>query len=538
VTDTAAPPLDPEREAFLDAAENGMTLAYWAARQPDVPAIICEHGDRTFAELNAHANQLARALRARGMDVGDSLGLMLANRPEFAEVVATTQRTGVRITTINWHLTGEEAGYILNDCEAKVFVADARFAEAARGALEHAPNATIRISVGGDIDGFEPYDAVIAGVDDTDIDDPAVGSQMLYTSGTTGRPKGVARPRSGAIARAAAGVQLASPAGYEPGRSVNLCTGPLYHAAPLAFSLSAPLTVGAGVVLMDGWSAEETLRLIEEHRITHTHMVPTMFHRLLSLPAEVREAADISSVTYIIHGAAPCPVSVKSALIEWFGPVVHEYYAATEGAGTSVGSEEWLTKPGTVGKPPTPDHIRILDEEGNDLPAGEIGTVYLKAPAAGRFEYYKDADKTESSYRDTHYTLGDVGYLDEDGYLFLTDRSANLIISGGVNVYPAEVEAELIGHPAVGDVAVIGVPDDEWGEVVVAVVETQPDVEPSEELAAELIAFARERLAHFKCPRRVDFRPELPRHDNGKLYKRLLRDEYRAALTAEKEQGA
>ncbi|MBK5222771.1 MAG: AMP-binding protein [Acidimicrobiia bacterium] len=512
-----------------------MTLAFWAGRQPDVPAVVCEHGDRTFAELNARANQLARALRDRGVEAGDSLGLMMANRPEFVETYATTQRIGVRVTTINWHLTGEEAGYILNDCEAKVLVADARFPDAARGALDHAPNATVRIAVGGDIEGFENYDDVINGVDGSDIDDPVVGSQMLYTSGTTGRPKGVNRARSADIARAVVGAYLNSPAGYVPGESVNLCTGPLYHAAPLAFSMTAPLAVGAGIVLMDGWSAEETLRLIEEHRITHTHMVPTMFHRLLSLPAEVREAADISSVSYVIHGAAPCPVSVKSALIDWFGPVVHEYYAATEGAGTAVGSEEWLTKPGTVGKPATPDHIRILDDDGNDLPAGEIGTVYLKAPAAGRFEYYKDADKTESSYRDTHYTLGDVGYLDDDGYLFLTDRSANLIISGGVNVYPAEVEAELIGHPAVGDVAVIGVPDDEWGESVVAVVETQPDVEPSEELAAELIAYARERLAHFKCPRRIDFRPELPRHDNGKLYKRLLRDEYRAAQMAEKE---
>ena len=533
MTDTATTLTDAEKEAFLEAAGHGMTLAFWAAGQPDVPAVVCEHGDRTFAELNAHANQLARALRDRGVAAGDSLGLMCANRPEFVETIVTTLRTGLRMTTINWHLTGEEAGYILDDCEAKVLVADARFADAAREAARHAPNATILVSVAGDIEGFERFEDVIAGQDPSDIDDPVVGGQMLYTSGTTGRPKGVNRPRSAGIAKATAGAQLVSPAGYVPGRSVNLCTGPLYHAAPLAFSLSAPLTLGATIVLMDGWDAAETLRLIEEHRVTHTHMVPTMFHRLLSLPAEVREAADVSSVHYIIHGAAPCPVSVKKALIDWFGPIVHEYYAATEGAGTSVNSEQWLERPGTVGKPATPDHIRILDEEGNDLPAGEIGTVFLKAPEVGRFEYYKDADKTASSYRDTHYTLGDVGYLDEDGYLFLTDRSANLIISGGVNVYPAEVEAELIAHPAVGDVAVIGVPDEEWGEKVVAVVEPQPDVEPTPELAAEIIAFARERLAHFKCPRQVDFRPELPRHDNGKLYKRLLRDEYRAAVQAE-----
>lgn len=263
-------------------------------------------------------------------------------------------------------------------------------------------------------------------------------------------------------------------------------------------------------------------------------MVPTMFHRLLSLPDDVRGRFDISSLQYVVHGAAPCPVSVKAAMIEWFGPIINEYYAATEGAGTTVKSEEWLTKPGTVGKPPTPDHIRILDEEGNDCAPGEIGTVYLKAPEA-RFSYFKDDDKTSSSYRDDHYTLGDVGYLDADGYLFLTDRSANLIISGGVNVYPAEVEEALIGHPSVGDVAVIGVPDPEWGESVIAVVEPQPGIVPSEELAAELIAHARAHLASFKCPRRIDFRDELPRRDNGKLYKRLLRDEYRAAAAAGQE---
>lgn len=519
-------------EAFLDAAGNGMTLAYWAERQPDVPAIISEHGDRTFEELNANCNRLARALRSRGVEAGDSLAIMMANRPEFPESVYTALRIGVRFTTINWHLTGEEAGYILNDCEAKVFVADARFAEAAKGATKYAPNATILISVGGDIEGFESFDSVIAGQDPSDIDEPTVGSQMLYTSGTTGRPKGVARPRSPEAARLQAAATMNSAANYKPGESVNLCTGPLYHAAPLAFSLSAPLNCGAGVVMMDGWDAAETLKLIEQHKITHTHMVPTMFHRLLSLPAEVREAHDISSLQYINHGAAPCPVTVKKALIEWVGPIVHEYYAATEGAGTTVDSEEWLTKPGTVGKPPTEDHIRILDDEGHDLPKGEIGTVYLKAPEVGRFEYYKDSDKTNGSYRGTHYTLGDVGYLDQDGYLFLTDRSANLIISGGVNVYPAEVEAELLTHPAVGDVAVIGIPNEEWGEEVTAVVEPQPGVEPTPELAAELIAYARERLAHFKCPRRVEFREELPRHDNGKLYKRLLRDEYRAAMQA------
>ncbi len=522
---------NPERERFIEAVTKGMSLAYWAERQPEVMAVVSPHGDRTFAELNANANRLVRALRARGLTAGDSAALMCANRPQFPEVIAAVQRSGIRLTPINWHLTADEAAYILEDCEAKAFVADARFAETAAAAAAQVPGVEVRLAVAGDIDGFESYDAALAAEDGHDIDDPTPGGTMLYTSGTTGRPKGVNRDRA---AQARNQATTASTAGYKAGESRNLCTGPLYHAAPLAFSLTAPLLSGAGVVLMDGWDAEETLRLIEEHRITHTHMVPTMFHRLLSLPEEVRTRYDISSLTYIIHGAAPCPVSVKKAMIEWVGPIIFEYYAATEGAGTSVRSEEWLTKPGTVGKPPTPDHVRILDEDGNDCAPGEIGTVYLKAPPA-RFSYYKDEAKTESSYRGDYFTLGDVGYLDEDGYLFLTDRSANLIISGGVNVYPAEVEEALLGHSAVGDAAVIGVPDAEWGERVVAVVEPQRGVEPSDALAAELIEYCRANLAHYKCPRQVDFRPELPRHDNGKLYKRLLRDEYRAAAAANQE---
>jgi long-chain acyl-CoA synthetase len=288
------------------------------------------------------------------------------------------------------------------------------------------------------------------------------------------------------------------------------------------------MLAGAGVVLMDGWSAAETLALIEKHRITHSHLVPTMFHRLLALPEAVRAAADVSSLRYVWHGAAPCPVAVKKAIIDWWGPVLLEYYAATEGTGTFVSSEEWLTRPGTVGRLPKPDHIRILGPDGQDRPAGEPGTIYIKAPAQGRFDYFKDPDKTAGSYRGDYFTLGDVGYLDDDGYLFLTDRSTNLIISGGVNIYPAEVEAELLAHPGVGDAAVIGVPDEEWGESVLAVVEPAPGVEGSEALAAALIEHCRARLAHFKCPRRVDFVAALPRADNGKLYKRRLRDEYRA----------
>jgi long-chain acyl-CoA synthetase len=512
-------------ERYAAAAGQGMVLAHWAGEQPDTLAIASQQGDRTFADLNANANRVARALRERGVAAGDGLALMVSNRPEFAEVLAAAQRSGLRTTPINWHLTAEEAAYIVGDCRARVFVADARFGEVAAGAAAQSAGATVRLAVGGDIAGFESYDAAIAPHDGSDIVDPVMGRSMLYTSGTTGRPKGVHRaetPPTSAIGRAFR---------YRPGETRHLCTGPLYHAAPLAFSLAGPLNAGVGVVLMDRWSPEETLRLIADEGITHSHMVPTMFHRLLSLPDEVRAATDTSSLRMVIHGAAPCPVSVKKAIIEWWGPVLLEYYAATEGSGTFVTSADWLQRPGTVGKPGDPDHIRIYDPVGDDepLPPGKVGTVYLRAPRVGRFDYFGDKAKTESSYRGDYFTLGDVGYLDEDGYLFLTDRSADLIISGGVNVYPAEVEAELLGHPAVGDAAVIGVPDPEWGESVVAVVQLRQGIEGGEHLAAELIEHCRANLARFKCPRRVDFVDELPRTDSGKLYKRRLREQYRAA---------
>ena len=512
-----------ERRRTMD--EQGMLLAWWAEQQPDEPAVTAPTGELTFGQLNARANQLVRALRRLGLEDGDGVALLCPNRPEFAEVAAATQRAGWRLTTVNWHLTGDEAGYIVGDSEARALVADAGLADVAADSVRQAPGCPVRLAVGGAIDGFCSYDDELAGEDGGDIDDPSVGSTMLYTSGTTGRPKGVYRKEPAPAATAALNLF-----GYRPGEDRHLCTGPLYHAAPLAFSLLVPLSYGVGVVLMERWDAEDALRLVDEHRITHTHMVPIMFHRLLSLPPDVRDRYDISSLRSVLHGAAPCPVAVKKALIEWLGPIVWEYYAATEGSGSYVDPRTWLRKPGTVGRP-ADGQVMIGDEAGRELPVGTVGLVYLKAPPSGRFEYFRDADKTSSTYRGDRFTLGDVGYVDDEGYLFLTDRTANLIISGGVNIYPAEVDAVLIEHPTVGDVATIGIPDPEWGEQVLSVVELQPGLTGSDELAAEMIEHCRARLAHFKCPRRVEFTDELPRQDNGKIYKRLLRDRYRDGAT-------
>jgi long-chain acyl-CoA synthetase len=517
-----------DRRAEL--ARQGSILTWWAEQIPDRPAVITDHGDRTFAELEARANQLVRALRRAGLRSGDAVALVCPNRPEFVEVVAACARGGFRLTPVNWHLTGEEAAYIVDDCEAKALIAHGSLAPLASAARAGADAVAIGLAIGGAIDGFQDYDLALGAESGDPLVDPMPGGTMLYTSGTTGRPKGVYRPPTEVAA------PVANIYGYEEGGDdLHLCTGPLYHAAPLAFSLAIPLSLGVGVVVMDHWDAAKALELIERHRITHTHMVPTMFHRLLSLPEAVRGSADVSSLRHVLHGAAPCPVPVKQRLIDWLGPVVVEYYAATEGVGSFVDSATWLERPGTVGRPLTDDQVRIGDAEGNELPRNEVGLVYLKAPPTGRFEYFKATDKTESSYRGDYFTLGDVGYMDDDGFLFLTDRSANLIISGGVNIYPAEVDAVLLTHPAVGDAATIGIPDEEWGESVLAVVEPQPGIEPGDDLAEELLALCRQHLAGFKCPRRIEFVDELPRHDNGKLYKRVLRDRFRAAAEIAQE---
>ncbi|MDP6377461.1 MAG: AMP-binding protein [Pseudomonadales bacterium] len=511
-----------DTEALERAIATGMTVAFHAARQPDTSAVVTRYGDRTFAQLNANANRLARLLRRHGLGDGDSMAVVARNRPEFIEALVAACRTGIRFTPINFHLKGEEIGYIVDNCDAKVFIADATLAPSPIEAVESAPNLELRLAAGGHMPEFEDYDTSIEQEDGSDIEDPVFGSRMLYTSGTTGRPKGVSRRER--IPQAP--VWGEAPGAYLPGDR-DLVTGPGYHAAPLLIDIIQPLTSGAGIVMMDKWDAQETLRLIEEYRITHTHMVATMFHRLLSLPEAVRSRYDLSSMRHIVHGAAPCPVHVKQAMIDWFGPIIWEYYAATEGGGGFlVGSEEWLTKPGTVGKPGPDFDNKILDDDGNEVAANEVGTIYMRAPEKGRFEYYKDEDKTSSSYRGDYFTLGDMGFFDDDGYLFLTGRSAELIISGGVNIYPQEVDGEIMKHPAVHDVCTIGVPNDEWGEEVKSVVALSGGFEPSDQLSDELIAWARERLASFKCPRSIGYAQELPRSEAGKIQRRVVRAPY------------
>ncbi len=508
-----------------EAAAVGMSIAFTAGKAPDRPAILSERGDRSFGELNAHANMLVRELRAAGLCTGDAVALMCSNRPEFAEVFAACLRGGFRLTLLNWHLTADEVGYIVDDCEARAFIVEARCAAAVQGVADN-DRLVLRLVVGAenfDRDPFEDYARSLLRHSGSDLDDPVRGSTMLYTSGTTGRPKGV---RRNPMARPPQQSATDIAGTFERGESLVLCTGPLYHAAPLQTNLYLPLLRGVGVVLMDQWDAEQTLALIERYRITHTHMVATMFHRLLALPEEVRNRYDVSSLVFVIHGAAPTPVHVKRAMIDWFGPVIYEYYAATEGGGTSITPEQWLQKPGSVGPPNPGRAVVVLDDEHKPVPMGTTGTVYFTTPDEGAFEYFKSPEKTAASFAGDLFTLGDHGYLDEDGYLFLTGRTSELIIAGGVNIYPAEIDAALLMHAAVADVACVGVPNEERGEEVKAVVQLADGFAESAELADELIQFCQTHLAKFKCPRSVDFDPRLPRSDAGKVLRRVVRDRY------------
>jgi long-chain acyl-CoA synthetase len=495
-----------------------------AAATPDKPAVIvAETGEiLTYAALEAASNRAAHAFRAQGLVAGDRVAFLVDNVPEYFGLVWGAQRSGLYFVAVSTKLTVAEVDYILADSGAKLLVASAVFAPVA-AALS---GDFARFALGGAITGFEPWDALIVVQPDTRVPDETAGTATLYSSGTTGRPKGIV---PGALDPA---IDVATPLvmlahaffGLGPD-SIYLSTAPLYHAAPLGWTMSLQ-KLGGTVVLMKKFDPEAALAHIERYRCNAGQFVPTHFVRMLKLPEDVRARYDVSSIKTAIHAAAPCPVPVKRAMIDWWGPVLDEYYAGTEANGfTAIKAADWLAHPGSVGKAIGEAKLHICDEAGHVLPPRSEGGVWFEGPR--KFEYHNDPAKTaESRNAQGWSTLGDVGWVDEDGYLYLTDRKSFMIISGGVNIYPQEIENLLVTHSKVADVAVVGAPCDEMGEQVVAVVQPAADIEPGEALAAELVAFCRESLSGVKTPRRIDFMAELPRHDTGKLYKRLIRDSY------------
>jgi long-chain acyl-CoA synthetase len=498
-----------------------------AATHPDKPAyVMAASGETvTYRELDAASNRFAHHLRRLGLAAGDGIALCLENDARYYEIVWGAQRAGLYYTAVSTRLTPGELEYILNDCGAKVFVTSKALAPLAAAVADRTPGAHTRLMVGGTIPGYESFEAAVAAEPPTPIADELEGTDLLYSSGTTGRPKGVKFPlRGDPLGTPNPLLTLVTALYGMNGDTRYLSPAPLYHAAPLRFNLAVQ-RLGGSSIIMEHFDAEEFLRLIERHRITHAQVVPTMFVRLLKLPEEVRRRYDLSSLRTAIHAAAPCPIPVKEQMIAWWGPIIHEYYGGTEGNGLcALDSAEWLAHKGSVGRALL-GTLRILDDDGRELPPGEAGSIYFAS--GNTFEYLHDAEKTRASRRpDGASTLGDIGYVDADGYLYLTDRKANMIISGGVNVYPQEAENLLVTHPKVQDVAVFGVPNDDFGEEVKAVVQPVDLAEAGPALAEELIAFCRQHLSPIKCPRSIDFEAELPRHPTGKLYKRLLKDRY------------
>ncbi|GAA2721625.1 acyl-CoA synthetase [Actinocorallia aurantiaca] len=502
-----------------------------AERFPDKAAVIMGGTGRvvTFKELDEASNRLAQVLHEAGLRPGEHIAFMLENRWEFFAVAWAAQRSGLYYTAISTRLTADEAGYIVENCEAKAFIASAAVSAIAQEITTGNEKLVLKLALDEAVPGFDSYEDAVAAAPAVPLEQQYEGADMLYSSGTTGRPKGIkpalALSPWGTLPTVSVMVQLL----FAPDEtSVYLSPAPLYHAAPLRYTMAFH-RFGSTVVVMEKFDPEQALALVQEHGVTHSQWVPTMFIRMLKLPKEVRDSYDVSSIKFAVHAAAPCPVPVKQQMIEWFGPVLHEYYAGTEGnCFIYTDSPTWLAHPGTVGRPVLGE-VHVLNEEGDELPAGETGLLYFgQGP---EFEYHGDPDKTASS-RDPKgrgwTTLGDIGYVDAEGFVYLTDRQSHMIISGGVNIYPQEAENLLAVHPKVADVAVFGVPDPEMGEQVKAVVQPTSPEDAGEELAAELIAYCRDNLAHYKCPRSVDFREELPRHPTGKLLKRVLRDEYAA----------
>lgn len=508
-------------------------LGDFAKSTPDKPAVISaatgEHV--SYAELNDRSVRLANLLRESGLVPGDSFAVLAENHVRYFELYWAALRAGYYVTFVNSHFAAEEVAYQITDSNSKLFISTRQMADLAQGALERIGPSVHRLMIDGTAAGFPSYAGAIAGAPAQQPRHQPRGEAMLYSSGTTGRPKGIKRPlRDVQVDDPSAAVTLLSLTPGADSSAVYLSPAPLYHAAPLYWSAGVH-NLGGTVVVMPKFDPEEFLAAIERFRVTHTQVVPTMLVRILKLPPERRLAYDLSSLRALIHAAAPCPPELKERLIEWLGPIVYEYYSGTEGSGmTFITADEWLSHRGSVGRP-VAGIPRICDEVGAEVPVGTPGTVYFEQPQAP-FEYHGDQQKTRDSRHPRHdnwTTIGDIGYLDEEGYLYLTDRRSFMIISGGVNIYPAEIESCLVMHEKVADVAVFGLPDPEMGEFVQAVVKLAPGVPPGAQTAAELKEFTRSHLAGYKVPRHVDFRAELPRLETGKLAKYLLRREYLAA---------
>jgi acyl-CoA synthetase (AMP-forming)/AMP-acid ligase II len=495
--------------------------------QPDKPAVIMAATGEivTYRQLEDRSNQIAQLFRKLGLGRGDSIAIWMENNRSYLEICIAAGRAGLYYTAIGTRLTMAEVAYIAGDCGARVLITSHAMAEQAAQLRPMLTGADRCFMIGGTAPGYESFDAAVAEEPAVPIADQMHGRDMLYSSGTTGRPKGVRQELS------TEPIEVPHPTLFLLVRlyrfdtqTIYLSPAPLYHAAPLRYSLGA-LALGGTVVIMDHFEPETALSLIERHRITHSQWVPTMFVRMLKLPPDTRTRYDLSSLKVAIHAAAPCPIEVKQQMIDWWGPIVYEYYAATEGNGfCGISSAEWLSHRGSVGRAMLGEP-HILDESGNELPVGQEGIVYF---ANGpQFSYHNDPVKTAESRSSAGWTtMGDIGRLDAEGYLYLTDRKSFVIISGGVNIYPQEAENALILHPKVADVAVIGVPDPEFGESVKAIVQPVDMAEAGPELEAELIQFCKQRLSAIKCPRSIDFDPALPRYPNGKLYKRLIKDRY------------
>ena len=488
---------------------------------------ICETGEQlTFAQLDHVANRVARVLRSLGIQRGDHVALLLPNGLDFLKTCFGLDRAGVYYTTINTRLTLDEIVHILQDCDARLFLMDSRLDVVQDGLQTRLSNQVLKFCVGEPLAGFGDWKGALSDASDAPIEDASQGLDMLYSSGTTGRPKGVKWP----LVHRPAGertmlVDLLQPLFSYDEHTRYLSPAPLYHAAPLRHCMSV-VKLGGTIYVMQHFDAEQSLAWIDRFKITHAQWVPTMFVRLLKLPEEKRLQFDLSSLNMALHAAAPCPVEVKHRMLAWWGNIIHEYYAGTENNGfCAITPDEWLSHPGSVGRA-RQGRLHICDEQGNELPAGATGLVYFSD--GPEFSYHKDPEKTAQSRNALGWsTLGDIGFLDPEGYLYLVDRKAFMIISGGINIYPQEVENVLIDHPQVLDVAVVGVPDEDLGESVKAVVQLVDPLEANAALSEELIAFCRQRLASFKCPRSIDFDAALPRHPTGKLYKQLVRDRYR-----------